>query len=209
VAPLVDLDTYKLAIGETDAANDAKHQLFLDASIQAVLNFTDRDFATDLVLETRTYEAPDLGFIVDIDGATEVVDVDDIGGAEWRTGSEGPAASQGVITYIEIAAFRPASALMGFTRNEDRLGTGFSPSVDVTANWGWPEVPADVVQAVIWTAEDLEGESGNATGGLAAKSVAEVAENYLQQSVVRNFDDNEPLSPRSRTLLLPYRRISL
>jgi hypothetical protein len=208
VTPLVDLTTFKTAIGESGTANDDRYQLALDAAIQAVLNFTDRDFDTAVVTETRDVEPPDLGNIIDIDDAVSVIDVDGLGGVNWRAGSEGPAASAGVFTYIEIASFRADSPLMGFTRNEDVFGFGFGNSIQVTADWGWPDVPADVVQAVIWATEDFAGDLSNPSGALAAKSVAEVAENYMQQSQQRSPGDSEPLSPRTLGLLLPYRRMT-
>jgi hypothetical protein len=209
VNSLVDLATFKEAVGDTGSTNDSLYTRLLQAASQAVLNFTDRDFNTDVVTETRDVDAPDRGNIIDIDDAVSVIDVTGLGGVDWRVGSEGPAASAGVYTYIEVAAFRADSPLMGFTRNEDLFGFGFSNNVQVTADWGWPDVPADVVQAVIWATEDFAGDISNPSGALAAKSVAEVAENYLQQSQQRSPGDTDPLSPRVTGLLVPYRRVTL
>jgi hypothetical protein len=208
VALLVDLDKYKEAIGETDDANDNFHTEAIEDASAAVLNFTDRDFASDPVTEARTYNVPSSGFIIDIDDATEVLDVDGLGSANWRAGNDGPATMHGIYTYIEYA-FRH-SLLMGFTRNEDVFGGNPFETVTVTADYGWPEVPDDVQRATILTAQSFEGDRSNPSGALASKSVAEVAENYLQQQQYQSaVDDNEPLPARARSLLLPYRRVSL
>ena len=185
-------------------------RLAIEDASQAALNYTDRDFGSPSVNETREFGVPDYGFIIDIDDATAITSVTGIGGAEWRLGTDGPAASFGVYTYIEVGAFRTASVLMGFTRNEDKFGLGFLDPIQVTGTWGWPVVPADVQRAVIWAANVIEGDTSNRQGGLASKSVAEVSENYIQQQSFQSaVDDNEPLPARSRALLYPYRRISL
>lgn len=211
MAQLVDLDKYKTAIGEASDDFDDLHTEALEDASQAVLNFTDRDFGAASVTETRTVPAPDVGFIIEIDDATEITAVEGIGGADWRVGSDGPAASQGVYTYIEVASFRSESPLMGFRTNLDRFGVGFRDALEITGTWGWPTVPDDVQRAVIWTAAAFEGDSSNRQGGLAAKSVAEVAENYIQQQAQSSGgkDDEQPLPARARALLLPYRRVTL
>lgn len=208
MAPLVDLAKYKAAIGETSSAYDDVHIEALEDASTAVLNFTDRDFGSALIIEERVFPLPDAGYIVDIDDAAEILSVTGLSTLAWREGSEGPASAAGVFTYIEFAQ-RRSSALMGFTRNEDVFGATPFDEITVEANWGWPEVPDDVERAVIWTAQDFEGQTADDTGSLEAKSVAEVSENYFRAERLAASDAEEPLPRRARALLLPYRRTTL
>jgi hypothetical protein len=103
---LVDRDRYP----EASALSDSDLQ---DAS-QAVLNFTDRDFLTAQVTEerifvpsTNTTTTGDL--IVDIDDCDEIYDVDGFSSTQWRAGTDGPAASYGIFTYVEVS--HPATGL--------------------------------------------------------------------------------------------------
>lgn len=203
---LLDLDDYKDAIGETSNDHDDQYQFALDAVSQAILNVTDRDFGAAEVVEDREYPVPDQGFILDIDDASEIYSVE--GFSTWRAGTDGPAASYGVYTYIEFPEVNATSPLMGFTRNEDVFGRRFNQTITVNAKFGWPTVPADILQAVVWGVGDLTGDLSNPSGGLAAKSVAEVAENYIQRQT-QQTNSEEPLSDRVLKMVLPYRRVSL
>ena len=208
-APLVSLTKYQEATG-SDANPERQLEAIEDAS-QAILNLTDRDFGSEAVTETREVRLPAEGYIVDIDDATEITDVNGLAGYTWRAWGEGPAATYGVLTYLEVR-IRLSSPLMGFARNHDRFGSYFHDDViEVTGTWGWPEVPGDVERACIWTASAMEGDADNLQGTLAAKSVAEVAENYMQQQQQTSGgrSDEEALPSRARALLLPYMRTKL
>lgn len=203
---LVDRDRYP----EADALPDTA----LEDASAAVKNFTDRDFLVAQVVETRTYEAsneltPDGRLIIDIDDCDEVYDVVGLGENQWRTGTDGPAASYGIFTYVEVALLRPGSTLMGFTRNEDIFGSSFWGEIEVSARWGWPAqtVPEDVQRATLITAYELQGDSQNLSGALASKTVAEVSENYMQPGVFQQ--QPETLPRRAAVILDPWRRRSL
>lgn len=208
---LVTLLKYQAAVGATDDGDGRQTEAIEDAS-SAILNFTDRDFGAASVTEDREFVLPDTGFIIDIDDASAVTDVTGIGGGIWRAAGEGPAATYGVSTYIEVGQNSRESLLMGFTRNEDRFGnTNFDRTCTVTGTWGWPVVPDDVQRACIWVAAAFENHSQNLQGGLAAKSVAEVSWNFSQQQAQLSGgrDDAQALPARARALLEPYRRTTL
>lgn len=217
MADILTLTEYKAATGVIGTEHDGQYNFAIPAANQAIKNFTDRDFGADLVNEARDFAIPDSQssdtMTIDIDDCDEVFSVYTLSANQWVAGSEGPAAAAGVFTYLDVASFRAVSPLMGFTRNEDIFlnRVGLSRSVTVTANWGWPVVPADVKQAAVWAVDALLGDLSNPGGTLAAKSVAEVAENYMQQQAQMNSspDDEEPLPARARSLLLPYRRVSM
>jgi hypothetical protein len=203
---LVDRDRYPEAAALSDEA-------IIDAT-KAILNWTDRDFLATQVTESRTFQAandvsPSGLVIIDIDDADEVYDVDGFSEEAWREGTDGPAGSYGIATYIELATLRSASDLMGFTRNEDLFGTWWPGTITVSAKWGWPAntVPEDVQRATLITAYTLAGDTANLSGNLASKTVAEVSENYMQSAVFQQ--EQETLPRRAATLLDPWRRRSL
>lgn len=219
---LVTLASYKLAIGETDASKDSYHQLALDAASDAVLHYSDRDFGAAAVTENRTYSYNGSG-VLNIDEFSVVHTVTFATGSPlltsaWRAKTDGPAGVP--YSWLELPVIAWGDSLgslgaMGFEQNLDRfISTGAFPEIQVTVNadWGWATVPADVQRAVIWTAksyEDSEPSSG-AAGGLASKSVAEVAESYFQEQMQQIGSQNPPALPdRARAIIDAYRRISL
>lgn len=204
---LVDRDRYPEASALSDTA--------LEDASAAVLNFTDRDFLATQVIEPRIFiPATDTSrsgdLIIDIDDTDEIIDVDGFSDSQWRAGTDGPAASYGIFTYIEIRLSRPESPLMGFTRNADVFGDPWWGQVEVTANWGWPDatVPPDVQRATLIAAYEMAGDESNLSGNLRSKTVAEVSESYVppgfgQQAAAVS------LPSRSVVLLDPWRRRTL
>lgn len=207
---ILDLEEYKLAIGETSSANDDRHQAAIDAAEQAILNFTDRDFGTASVVEDRTFWLEAGSVFLEIDDCTEVNDVSGIGVGTWSERSEGPAASFGVYTYIQLGGTYSTSPEMGFARNEDIFGVqsyrSLGVEVTVNADWGWTVVPEDVKRAAIWAAASFEKDTQNPYGALSSKSVAEVSESYYMVAANPNFLD-EGLPAKVQSLLFPYRRV--
>jgi hypothetical protein len=220
---LVTLSEYKTAIKEASAANDAFHQGALDAAQDAVLNYADRDFGAPPVTETRTYLYDGSG-VLNIDDASTVTAVTlesvlPLTTNVWRARHEGPAS---VVAYswlelpqIDLSARRNSLGVMGFTQNLDRFLTSNGlPEITaaVTASWGWATVPNDVKRAVIWTAEAYEAISGSSgsAGGVASRSVAEVAESYFAEAQAQQgTPPSEAVPPRAQAILDAYRRVSI
>lgn len=210
---LVSLAKYKRAIGETDGANDTLHTEALDDASQAVLDWTDRDFGVTPVVATRSYPYDGSGFL-EIDDATTINSVTFAGAVitppRYKARSEGPALTYGVVSYLELPPFSTESGEMGFMNNLDVYLTRYGPvyrEVDVVINaaWGFTPVPGSVERAVIITAAAYEADEGRSAVGLAAKSVAEVAESYVQSEAAGRAGD-DPLPKRAQSLLAPYRR---
>jgi hypothetical protein len=216
---LVDLDTYKLAIGENDASRDAFHQLSLDHASVAILNESDRDFGATNVTEDRTFFYDGRG-ILNIDECSDVNSVEfqnytaALPTTHWRARKEGPPAVT-VFSYLELPRFTAQSwrsfGQMGFTRNLDRFFTqpGGFPDIEVTVNadWGWASIPGDIQRAVIWTAYDMETVAGGRSGDLAGKTVAEVSESYFAQQVQQVALSPDALPERARAIVEDYRRV--
>lgn len=213
MAPIVSLADYQMAVGTSE--NAGAQQLALDDAIQAALNYTDRDFGTTLVTETRTFPYRGKG-ILEIDDAAEVTSVTgSMVVGSWIAMKEGPAAVP-VFSYLILPASRLPSGEMGFTQNMDPLGLHFRTQqlpiieVAVTGTWGWPTIPNDVRRAIIFLAQEYEraAESGG-SGDLQSKSVAEVAESYFEGQSLVQPRPIEGIPDRAADILWPYKRHSL
>ncbi len=94
--------------------------------------------------------------------------------------------------------FPGMSPQMGFTRNLDQypyFGVNRPNIVAVTATWGWPSIPVDIQQAVIWTALSI----GNSPG---EPYRSESIENY---SRTRGPEDAaDPIPARAKAILEQY-----
>lgn len=219
MALLVDLDKFKLAIGETTNDNDDKWLDALEDASSAVLNYTDRDFGVDEIDEDRTYTYNGRG-LLEIDDASAIDSVEMNGTVLAETtyvlGMEGPT-SAAVYTYIELPSFMTLDGEMGFTYNLDMWlaihgRTPVRVPVVVNGTWGWPVVPDDVQRATIITAASLASDLTTAfSQGLQSRSVAEVSESYALQAAVQaqTLDGEDPLPIRARQLLAPYRRMTM
>jgi hypothetical protein len=132
----------------------------LDASIDALIpmvtvaikNYTDRDFGTDDITETRGYLYDGTGFL-EIDDASNITSVG-IGGvalpvASWRAMPYGSP----VYTWVELPPQRSRSVEMGFLWNEDTYNWASTTASEatVTATFGWLDIPPDVKMAAVWT----------------------------------------------------------
>lgn len=93
------------------------------------------------------------------------------------------------------------SPQMGFTFNLDQLWDKYadiSPSiVSVTARWGWPSIPADVQQAVVWTAQYMLDSGG---GEYQSQTIASYSRTKAYASVIAD----DPIPAKARAALMPY-----
>jgi hypothetical protein len=109
--------------------------------------------------------------------------------------------------YLVIATVRlPASPEMGFERNLDTLGfLPKLPTINITASWGWPVIPADVKLAAAITVQTLmDSIKKKASGGsLTSEAIAGYSRSWQPP------DPNALLAipNRARDLLLPYQRV--
>lgn len=168
MADILTLEEYKALIGSTNNRNDGKYAAMLPAVSRAVLLYTGRDFTTTPpIIETRSFEYDGSGY-VDIDDAVSVTGIE--ASIPWAsnyvfTADEWyplPARRDDspVYWYLAVPGFPGgASPEMGFTRNADVLAAegrwrSRPTTLQVTASWGWPEVPSDVKIAAKWALDD-------------------------------------------------------
>lgn len=153
-----------LGVDLTDTRKDAMYAAAITAASRAVINYTERDFGTPLLTETRSFEYDGSGFL-DIDDCVDVTAValkvphsDDLVLEEdaWTPmpvrRADAPVHYYIILPEVSQYGVNPA---LGFKRNLDvwvqEHGMPRTPQlVKVTATWGWEEVPADVKQATTW-----------------------------------------------------------
>lgn len=199
-----------IAAGDADEVRDAKLVSAIEGASAAVRKFADRAFGTEEKEGTRTYEYDSSGFL-DIDDCMLVHSVAFIfGGFEtpinefyWRAEpQEGPPYS-----YLTIPHWAGIySPQMGFKINldvisKDRGWPGLIPTVKVTANWGWPEVPADVRRAVIWTAAVMSEKP--------EEFVSESIAGYSYTTSNRTSGAPQAIPPQAQDILASYVRFQI
>lgn len=206
---LLDVDEYKLAVNipAGDTAYDDAIEQTLDMVSAAVRRMTGRDLGVAQVTETRVYDYS--GGVVDIDDAQSVsaVTLDGDPLVEGRDYVARPRNSEdGALFWIElfVTPGRGGSPEMGFSRNEDTY-SGPRPAVrsmvEVTAEFGWADVPPDVKLAaveMVQTALTLPGED------LQSESLAEYS-----YRVEDNPYSGSRWPARAIDLLRPYAKPNL
>lgn len=213
MADLITLTELKTALGiaagDVDPARDAKLQQAITNSSAIVSKYADRDFATSAVTEARTFEYDGSGYL-EIDDASAITSVtfkwtgydQVVDPAYWR----GEPSGADVLTYLILPAQNMLiSPEMGFTRNLDvlyreRQFLALPLFVEVTATWGWPTVPDDVKQAVIWTAAQVAEE----VGGMRSESIAGYS--YTRDTDPTTGQNSGAIPDRAKDVLAPYVR---
>lgn len=193
MAPLISLAEYKAAQGISGSQDDTKILAALTYASAVILNYTMRDFGSPTVTEQRAFQY-DTGTYIDIDDCTAITDVslsipgytDLVLTADQWVAQPPRRDDSPVFYYLVIpAGIYGPSPLMGFSRNIDRLAAEgrwgwLPPMVKVTATWGWPVVPDDVKQAVVWTLEDwLNRQEGE---GLTSESIETYSRSWGSRS---------------------------
>lgn len=216
MADLIDLDYLKTALGEslTNSPKDARYLQAIEEASAAIRAYTERDFGTPEVLEARTFDYDGSGYL-DIDDATDITDVTLVGQAgagdypldvdQWRAAptkrDDAP-----VYYYIVLPGYNAhyaPSPEMGFTRNLDVLAAegrwhGFDAQFEVLGTWGWPEVPADVKRAAVWTTM--------AAYENPSSYVSESIEGYSRSL---GFAPADSIPDRAKDLLAPYLKMKV
>jgi hypothetical protein len=143
MAQILDLAEYKTLRGIDTTDRDPQISAALPIVEDAISRYAERDFTADPVTETRRYRYE--GPIVNIDDAIDVeeVEIDGVLLSPDDNYTVEPYDRSQAYYFLDLSAYsgRRASPLMGFTRNEDVLGTRQNRFVDVTAEWGWGHRP--------------------------------------------------------------------
>jgi hypothetical protein len=211
--PLIDLATFKMALGlppTVETPDDDKFTLAVASASSMVRNFTGLEFNVSEEVpfsDVRQYEYDGSGFL-DIDECQTVMDVSVQSGwtgdtitattlsvNEW---SAYPLNSP-VKRWLQLApnAYGVGSPEMGFTYNLDTLYWKLPQKpniVNVTATWGWPEIPDDVKRATIIIADAL----AETTRPYTQESI----ENYSRTRAAADIEEAIPL--RAQAILQNY-----
>ena len=203
---LIKLETLKdaLSIPYSDKTRDVRLEQAIKNASSAIRSYTDRDFGTLTVTETRSFLYDGSGTL-EIDdcvagsitavavGGTSVSNTEYLGQPDRRSP---------VHYWMLLTKTGGVNRQMGFERGLDTF-QGFSTSllgttVAITATWGWPVVPDDVQQAVIYTAS-----------AMAESPKPYVAQNFENYSVQMATPMNDAIPARAKALLDPYQRLRL
>lgn len=213
---LMTLEDLKIALNipasETDD-DDAYTSALINAS-RAIINYTERDFGSDSVTETRNYQYDGCG-VLDIDDATAVAAVVlsypnspdlTLDATQWYAQPQITARNP-VFTYLVLQDYgRGSSPEMGFRQNidvlyrEGRWGSFAPPIVKVTGTYGWPVVPDDVLQALVWTVAAFKD---NPSPWI---TTSESIENY-SRSFSRAHTVEVAIPDRAKDILSFYQRV--
>lgn len=198
MADLVTLPEVKTALGLQNTAKDAQITQAIPVATQAIRNYVDRDFETPVSgSATRTFYYDGSG-VLEIDDAQTITEVT-LDGVPL-TADEYSAEPAGGVPFSWL--FLPERNLsinpeMGFTRNLDVLWwktLGKPQVVAVTGTWGWPEIPADVKQAAIWTVVSIIENPRPIT----TESIGGVSRSYMSYA--------SAIPQRAKEFLQPYFR---
>lgn len=147
-APYVTLPEMKryLGIGDTDTADDERLASALDSVSREIESVCGRVFTTALTATVRTYTAGELGYLRTDDFYTTTGLLVD--GVAYASSSWTLYPRNGI-----------NNGQTGWPYNRIRALSGWSCGTDVaiTAKWGWPAVPAPVVEACKIAASDTFG----------------------------------------------------
>ncbi|WP_330242010.1 phage gp6-like head-tail connector protein [Streptomyces sp. NBC_00525] len=171
----VDLTDVKAAAGmaSDDDTRDALLTTAINAATKLIDNETGRTFTLDAAASARVF-VPSFGDLLIIDdvgaAAGVVVEVGSVGSTSW---SELDSSAYELHPLNALAKGKPVTGLAA----PASAGWGSRTRVRVTARWGWPAVPDEVVQACMIQAVRLfkrkdspEGIMGSDQWGLARLS---------------------------------------
>lgn len=222
--PIITLDEYKVRrqLTEANPLRDEAIQASILATEDAILKYTDRDFGSGEVIETREFPWEIHTIVLDTDDFTGsplsiTFELPGIGEAAifptnsfWVGPREGP-----TFFYIDFTPAKQLSAVsigeMGFTRNLDTFfarggGEVDAVTVKVEANWGWPGgAPASIQQAAVWLVDEFNAQTPNGEE-VQAEGIANLTYAYQREPTKERA---AVLPPRVQQLLEPYRRIAL
>ena len=154
---IIDISDVKTRLGISDTNDDAALTSSVNAAIQQIQDYCERQFEADGSATARTFvaQSANVVYVDDISTTTGLVVKTDDGEAgtfpttwtssDYQLEPLNAKVNGQAHAYTAIRATRTLT----FPRN------GGEALVQVTANWGWPSVPAAVTQACIVQALQL------------------------------------------------------
>lgn len=154
--PYVSLAEFKAYMQISDTVDDVRATDAINAASRDIEKYTHRQFNDAGVETARQFRTPSGSRVVADDfqdTAGLVVRSGSISGGFTTTLTRGVdyyiAPVDGAREEVPMGVYWRVRALSGYRFPS----TGGEPNLEVTARWGWPEVPDDVVQATyIWAA---------------------------------------------------------
>ncbi|MEH0841621.1 phage gp6-like head-tail connector protein [Micromonospora sp. CPCC 205711] len=162
------LPLLKSYINETTSSNDSLLQQCLTSASRAIDSYCGRRFYVDTNVTTRTYRIDDR-VVCDTDG--DLLIVDDISTTTGLVVEVGSGSSWSTVTDYDtepdnaIALGKPITYLR---RQYNSWATSSRAKVRVTAKFGFPAVPDEVVQATLLQAARLFKRKDSVGGVLGA-----------------------------------------
>ena len=211
VGDLITEAEYQTATG---TGADPRVPQAIEAASSAIRAYTGRLVGLPIETETRAFDYDGSG-VVEIDDVVNVTAVV-VGSSTLQTADyvlRPRSAAESLFPYywVEIAPTRGMSPEMGFTWNLDRypfLAHTTPLTVSVTGDYGWPNPPAFVKEAAVWTVENwLLDTSGEGGGPLSSESIADFSQAWavpvVQETVRSSLPDRvrEVLDPIVREAL--------
>lgn len=203
---LLSSDDYATYANAGTLSTDETDQLdvLLAAASQAIADWTSRDFLVEEAVDTITYQYDGAG-ILEFNDASAVTAVAIEDGATLPATTYVLHQQNGMFTWVELPdtlGALPISPEMGFTYNLDRLASRFPAqlvNIDITATFGWAEVPNTIAMAAYWTVYDwIKRPDSDLTG----EAIASFSRQWAQTTA----DSGPALPSRVRDLLQNYRR---
>lgn len=207
---MLTLDQYK-TLAKIDPSDDREDEILdilIPAAKRAVENHTDRNFSALTLSEMREYFDDGSGYL-DVDDCVDVTAVSvvypDTTAAvdSWSARPYRNDVSSPPHHYLVLGNGPRRSHAMGFERNLDTIPeVPYSRLIAVTARWGWPAVPEDVLLATFWTVEAAAKRP--ASPDLTSEAIAGFSRSWGGPSA-----PSLAVPSRARDILAPYTRISV
>lgn len=224
MADILTLSELKAARGESGTENDTQYNWFITVVSSAFRNYSGRDFGAAVLTEERPFQYDGSGYL-DIDDAASISsvklvipnseDVELDPDYEWY--AQPPRRDDSPVYYYlvlpSMAGRAPFSPEMGFTRNLDvyyrergmpRLPT----TVKVTAQWGWPVVPADVKQAAIWTVNEWLATADDSEN-LTSEAISGYSRSWQRGQSETKQAEAMAIPARARDILANYAKLEV
>lgn len=181
----IGLSDLKAYLKIDDSVDDQILEQIIEGASRTIDRIANRRFYLDTVATARTYRPAN----------TERVQVDDIGsttGLVVKTSPDSTGTYQTTLTlnqdYIveptnAAANGRPYTSLTIVGSNGFSLPVSNWPQVQVTAKWGWPSVPDDVVEATFILCADLYKRRDSVGGVLGLSELGAIRMSPLGRDI--------------------------
>lgn len=211
VGDLITQAEYQTATG---SGSDPRVPGAIEGASSAIRAYTGRLIGLPIETETRSFDYDGSG-VVEIDDVVNVTDVSvgsaSLQAADYVLRPRSAAETSFPYYWVEVAPAQGMSPEMGFTFNLDQfpfVARTTPLTVDVTGDFGWPDVPEFAKQAAIWTVDNwLTDPTGSTGGQLSSEAIADFSQAWSVPQVPAAV--LSALPERAREVLDPIVREAL